>query len=389
MGCVFDNPGELMRLLRLFALLLPIPVLAVAQPRVELGRVELTVPDRTASARRDALREGLDRVLIRLTGLTDPAQRASLDRLRSGDPARWVSQYSYRDADEEKPRQGSQEGEAKPRLRARFDVSGLLDELGQRNAPVWDENRPALLVWLVVQEPTSGELVARGSDHRVRALLEEAARRRGLPIVWPRMDSEDRSVIQPADIRGRFDQPVQQASARYDAPLVATAVLYRSDSPRLRWRLLDSGQERTGSTLTMTGLEEGLRNWVSRVTDYLVDLYAVRGQKAGTINLRVRGLSQLQHWNRLQDFLRGLAGMRSVQLRQLEGETAVFRARFAGPATKLERLAKLEPALGSCQDDRALAAVSASSDETPSTSAGGATPAVKPESTVEFCWDGS
>lgn len=390
MGSVFDNPGELMRLLRPFVLLLlSVPALAVAQPDPELGRVELSVPDRTASARRDALREGLDRVLIRLTGSANLSQLPSLDGLRSGAPARWVSQYSYREAAEEEAQQASVDGDQGPKLRARFDVSGLLERLGERNSPVWDENRPALLVWLVVQEPTSGELLARDSSHKVRALLEDAARRRGLPIVLPRMDSKDRSVVQAADIRGRFDEPVQQASARYDAPLVATAVLYRGDSPRLRWRLLDSGEERTGGTLSMPGLEQGLQNWVSRVTDYLVRLYAVRGKKERKIDIRVQGLAQLQDWNRLQDFLSGLAGMRSVQLHHLQGETAGFQARFAGPATKLERLAKLQPGLGSCEDDRALAAVSARVDETPSPDSGGSEPAVKPESTVEFCWDES
>ena len=390
MGFVFDNPGELMKLLRLFVLLLlPVPALAASAPDPELGRVEVSVPDRTAGARRNALREGLDQVLIRLTGDADPSQLPSLDTLRSGNPARWVSQYSYQEADQTE--QGaSADAVESLKLQARFDVSGLLERLGELNAPVWDENRPAVLVWLVVQEPTSGELLDRDSDHRVRALLEEAARRRGLPIVLPRMDSEDRSVIQAADIRGRFDEPVRQASAPYEAPLVATAVLYTGDSPRLRWRLLDGGEEQIGNTLTTPGLEQGLQDWVNRITDYLVKLYAVRGEQERTIDIRVQQLAKLQDWNRLQNFLGGLAGMRSIQLRRLQGDTAEFQARFAGPATKLERLAKLQPGLESCEDDRALAAVSARAGDTGESSADVAAPAPEQmSSTLEFCWNGS
>lgn len=381
MGFVFDNPGDPMKPLHLFALLLllPLPAWAEAPPEPELGRVELSVPDRTASARRDALREGLDRVLIRLTGSADPSQLSSVDTLRSGDPARWVSQYSYREPDEDEAL----------KLQARFDVSGLLEQLGELNAPVWDENRPAVLVWLVVQEPTSGELLARDSDHRVRNLLEEAARRRGLPIVLPRMDDEDRSVIQAADIRGRFDEPVREVSARYEVPLVATAVFYTGDS-RLRWRLLDGGEERTGNTLTTGDPEQGLQDWVGEMTDYLVDLYAVRGEQEREIDIRVEDIERLQDWNRLQNFLGGLAGMRDIQLRRLRGDTADFRARFAGPATKLERLAKLQPGLQSCEDDRALAAVSARPDDTGETGDEGADPAPEQmSSTLEFCWQGS
>lgn len=392
MGFVFDNPGESMKPLRLFALLLllPLPAWAEAPPEPEeLGRVELSVPDRTPEARREALQQGLDRVLIRLTGHAEPAELPALDPVRSGDPARWASQYSYAEADEEDGETESSSGgdDAELVLRARFDISGLLERLGERNAPVWDENRPAVLVWLVVQEPTSGELLARDSDHRVRNLLEEAARRRGLPIVLPRMDDEDRSVIQAADIRGRFDEPVQEASARYEAPLVATAVFYTGDS-RLRWRLLDGGEERTGGTVTTDDPEQGLQDWVGEMTDYLVDLYAVRGEREREISIRVEDIERLQDWNRLQNFLGGLAGMRDIQLRRLRGDTADFRARFAGPATKLERLAKLQPGLQSCEDDRALAAVSARPDG--ETGDEGADPAPEQmSSTLEFCWQGS
>ena len=391
MGFVFDNPGELMKLLRSFVLLvLALPALAASAPDPELGRVEVSVPDRSAGARRNALREGLDQVLIRLTGDADPSQLASLDTVRSGNPARWVSQYSYREVDAEGQQRSSGDEEKGLQLQARFDVSGLLERLGELNAPVWDENRPAVLVWLVVQEPTSGELLARDSEHRVRALLEEAARRRGLPIVLPRMDTEDRSVIQAADIRGRFDEPVREASARYETPLVATAVLYTGDSPRLRWRLLDGGEERTGNTLTTPRLEEGLRDWVNRVTDYLVELYAVRGAREREIDIRVQHLTELRDWNQLQTFLGGLAGMRSIQLRHLQGDTAEFRARFAGPATKLERLGKLQPGLESCEDDRALAAVSARPGDAGESMNEEADPAPEQmSSTLEFCWDRS
>ncbi len=380
-----------MRMLPLLALLvLFVPAPAVSAPEPELGRVELEVPGRTPGARRDALGEGLDRVLIRLTGSADPSRLASLEGLRSGSPAQWVSQYSYREIDAENPDQSSGDDEKTLQLQARFDVSGLLERLGEINAPVWDENRPAVLIWLVVQEPTSGELLGRDSNHRVRTLLEEAARERGLPIVLPRMDSDDRSVIQAADIRGRFDEPVRQASERYDTPLAATAVLYTGDSARLRWRLLDSGEERTGNTLTVSRLEQGVRDWVNGMTDYLVGLYAVRGERERDIDIRVKDLARLQDWNRLQNFLGGLAGMRSIQLRHLEGQTAGFQARFAGPATKLERLAKLLPGLGSCEDDRALAAVSARTDEPGATdSAGAETEAKQRKSTLEFCWNGS
>lgn len=378
------------------------PLLAGAeeQSKPELGDVELTVPDRTSGERRQALSEGLDRVLVRLTGFRKPSELSSLAPVRADDPARWVTQYRYEDKKSE-GKSGDPGGGLGLVLKARFDISGLFERLGELDAPVWDQNRPAVLLWLVVQEPTGGDIVGRDSDHPARALLEKAARRRGLPVVLPRMDDTDRDTIRAAEIRGQFDEPVRKASRRYDTPLVATAVLYTGKNPRLRWRLLDDGRKETSGNRQVEGMAAGLNAWVDAVTRHLVELYAVRGSEERSIRIRVRQLDRLQDWNRLHRHLLGLAGMRSVQLRHLEGATATFDTRFAGPPAKLERLAKLQPGLGSCGDKGTLVAATAQAGSA-SRRAEGATrgpdgdagqqsrrpPRTEPFR-LEFCWRGA
>lgn len=382
-----------------FLCLLPLLAGAGEQPGPGLGTVELEVPDRSAGERRKALSEGLDRVLVRLTGHARLSDLTALNPVRAGNPARWLAQYRYQ---EQKPGPGATPGPGGERtrllLKARFDVSGLLKRLGELNAPVWDENRPAVLVWLVVQEPASGKIVARASDHRVRTFLEQAARRRGLPVVLPRMDQADRDTIRAADIRGRFDEPIRQASKRYDTPLVITAVLYSGSAPRLRWRLLDNGREEISGNLNVADMKTGVNRWVDRLTRHLVELYAVRGSDERLIRIRVQQLQRLQDWNRLHRHLLGLAGMHSVELRRLSGASATFRARFAGAPEKLERLAKLQPGLASCGDQGTLVAATAGSgsDTAPAeavgpASGGPAGPGKRPGEPfeLEFCWRGT
>lgn len=368
------------RFCALVLLLMPL----VATAASDLGAVRVPVPDRGADTRRDALARGLERVLVRLTGDPRPASLSALRPLLQGDPSNWVVQYSYEEqATDEEAR--DQDPEAMPlELVAAFDVSGLIKRLMTLEAPVWDETRPEVLFWLVEQGPVRGELLGRDGEGAATQALRRAARARGLPLVLPALDREDRRSVQAADIRGRFDEPVAEASARYQASLVVTAVFYKGDTPRVRWRLLDEGSERTGGELEADTGEQVLAALVDRVTDYLVDLYAVRGgPQSSVVTLRIRELDRLQDWNALRGYLAGLAGMRSLRLTRLDGDAATFSAHFSGDLEHLARLAKLKKGLEDCERHDALSvSLVEPEDQAPAPGADDA------RRELELCWRG-
>src|SRR5690606_33942560 len=92
----------------------------------ELGDVRVPVVDRTPEARTAALADGLDRVLVRLTGSRSGPAEPGLAELRR-DPSRWVQQFSYEG--------GSADQELA--LDVRFDVPVLMRQLEQAGSPVW------------------------------------------------------------------------------------------------------------------------------------------------------------------------------------------------------------------------------------------------------------
>lgn len=305
-------------------------VVSAQQP--SLNTVQVPVADRSAEARNQALREAMNVVLVRITGQTSPQNLPGAERLLA-QPANWVAQYGY-----------SGEG-SNLSLDARFDLRIISEQLVQAGAPVWGRSRPTVLVWAA---PDRGEIASEGSgDGFVRGLRERAAYR-GLPIMLPAMDAEDRERISAADVRGRFDRQIQNASQRYEAPLSVSVVYYTRGTPSARWRLMQEGNSLSDGEVRGASEAEVGQALADAVSDYLAGVYAVQGGDASALTLRVEGIERLQSWADIQQFVSQQAGVRSVTLARLAGDAAELQVDFAGDPAQLERLLRLHRQLGAC-----------------------------------------
>ncbi|MBZ2188302.1 DUF2066 domain-containing protein [Alcanivorax sp. JB21] len=315
------------------------PVVTMAESgegmaEVRLNAVEVAVADRSTAARNAALREGLEQILVRITGQRSPGSVPGAEALLS-QPGTWVEQFSY-----------STRGD-NLRLHARFDLRGISEQLASAGAPVWGRSRPTVLVWVAADR---GDILSRESSTSLAGSLQRQAAFRGLPLRLPEMDAEDRSRISAADVRGRFDRQIQNASQRYDAPLVVSAVYYSSGRPSMRWRLLQDGNSLRDGQLDASSEADLGDALVDAVADYLAELYAVRGGDASALVLRVEGLERLQAWHEVQQFVARQSGVRGVTLQRLAGSAAEMRLDFTGDPAQLERLLRLHQHLGVCRD---------------------------------------
>lgn len=300
-----------------------------------LGEVRVPVEDRSTEVRAEALSAGLDQVLVRLTGSRDLASLTMLDGVRR-QPSRWTQRYSYEQQDDQLL------------LVARFDSRGLLAALEKAGAPVWGMTRPQTLVWLVIQRPGMGELVASASTDPLAASLREAAERRGLPLRLPEMDDVDRGAVSVADIRGHFDRVLFRASERYDTALRLAAVLYTGTAPQVRWRLYRDEELLDQGEYSAVDEDDAMARLVDQVTDRLAALYVVRGGTAESLALDVRQVARLEDWHGLQRYLQSLSGVSDVRLEQMEGDQLRFRIGFSGSIEQLRRLLALNRHLHPC-----------------------------------------
>lgn len=298
-----------------------------------LDTVSVAVENRTPEEEARALGEALEQLLVRLSG-----KPSVLDMPVAAEAAeqqgRWVLRQDYRDG----------------QLVVRFDTGGLMDFLSSRGAPVWGVPRPRILVWLVDQGTGKGAMIH--ADHEDYPALSAEADRRGLDLVVPEWDARDRGVLTVADIRGRFDRQIIEASARYPHELVLAAVLYSGSPSKVSWRVLKGQKTLEDGRLEADSTEQAIAALVDGVTDQLADRYAVEG---GAVDQRtlltVESVGSLGQWKALRDFLSGLSGMQTVSLLQVSGESLVWGLDFGGSDAQLRDLLSLSSSLRPCPDD--------------------------------------
>lgn len=298
-----------------------------------LDTVAVTVENRTPEEQQRALGEALNQVLVRLSGkpsvLDLPVAQEAAEQLD-----RWVIRQDFRDGE----------------LVARFDTAGLMDFIASRRAPVWGVPRPRVLVWLVDQGAGKGSMV--NPTHPDFAMLKREADRRGLDIVLPEWDAEDRNALAVADIRGRFDNQTLDASARYPHEMVLAAVLYSGSPATVSWRILQGRKALEDGRLKADSTEQAVADLVDSVTNQLADRFAVAG---GAVDQRtlltVEAVRSLGDWKALRDFLSGLGGVQGVSLVQVSGESLIYGLDFSGSDAQLRDLLSLSSSLRPCPDE--------------------------------------
>lgn len=353
-------------------LLIVVTALLCVSPAWAEETGEVSVPlrgehPRGDEARRDAVQRGLGTVITRLTGRDDVAGLPGVAEALA-QPQRWLLRYSY------------QSGEP-PRLRAVFDDHALTRYLSGQGTPVWGGQRPPVLVWLVTGGSGRGAMLA--ADDPLAERLRAAAERRGVTLVLPEWDARDRDTVTVADVRGRFDGPLLQASRRYHTGWVATAVLYGGAATTVNWRLLDDGAQVAGERTTAVDSEAALDGFVAAVAERIAERYAVGGTGTGTGEpigtddgdgpmpppihggappsgevlirddrvITVRGVRTLKQWHELYRALSEPAPVHGVALRVASDDRVQFAMDFNGGRAQLHYLVSGVGGLRACDDD--------------------------------------
>jgi uncharacterized protein len=314
----------------MWALLLVIPLLLTsaqlsAGQAVALYEVSIPVVDESASVRRQAFKQGLDEVFIRVAG-----DSIVMDKLKSPEASRYIKQFRY------EPVQASTTNAQGERLthRLKIQYNGSLIEkyLLENGFPVWGEHRPDVVIWLAVRDGNN-EYVLKDSDQsQLKTVTEEAMVRRGIPERWPLYDYTDRKILSVADIRGGFKDPVIRASQRYSrGPALTGSMLWNGKEWQSSWSLI---------------LHEGNHHWsmvdsdykvminkaVDQAADALGVVFAVHNaagkQQLVTIRLHIQAVNSVEKYRFVENYLTGLSSVEVAMPMKLDGQTAVFELRL-------------------------------------------------------------
>ena len=299
----------------LLAALLAMPVAVAADDGIRgLYEAELRVPDQSLGERQAALRAGLGHVMTRITGRQYVVHPGLGDAL--ADAERYVQQFRY----------SSEEGRIT--LWARYDEGAINRLLEEHGLPVWGRVRPRTLAWIAVDDGVEGLLLDSQSDHRVRELVDGRARLRGMPLRWPLMDLDDSRRIRLSDVRAGHEPVIEAASRRYAPEAILVGRVERDPEWggwQAHWRLLGVGEPRRWTTFGAL-LAEALDAGVDQTFASLAAAYVGAGEGAdeGLVELAVSGITRLEDYVRVRDYLEGLSDVRHVTVSRVESGRAVF-----------------------------------------------------------------
>ncbi|MEX0900391.1 MAG: DUF2066 domain-containing protein [Gammaproteobacteria bacterium] len=319
------------------------PVQAVVVERL----YEATVPvaDQSAASQQRGLKDALAIVFVRASGRRDAA---AIDV----EATRLVQQFRFEQQTVTDPETG--EPRQQLNLWARFDAVAVQRALVERDVPIWGRERPAVLVWLAYDDGFERDLVDSDAPHGILAALTATARRRGVPIIPPLMDLQDRTSLPFSDLWGGFDDAIAGASQRYRSDAILVGRLFRADTERwgARWILYSDGASSHKST-EPGPLDAVVADGVHWIADGFAEQFSLMPDTAadGRTRIVVAGIDGIPDYASVLGYLRSLSPVAGVAVERVERDQVVFALELRGTAEQLERAIALGSELTRAPDD--------------------------------------
>ncbi|MDH3533537.1 MAG: DUF2066 domain-containing protein, partial [Gammaproteobacteria bacterium] len=164
----------------------------------------------------------------------------------------------------------------------------------------------------------------------LRQRVLDVAERRGVPVVFPLLDSEDLQNISFSDIWGGFDEQLLEASRRYDANSILVGRIRPLSSQRNRWSYYFGGEMRTWS-----GEPEFV---IDLVADALAAEFAISGDAPlESLYLNISGVDSVEAYGAVQSLLSNIAVIEAYSISEVRGDRIRYQVETHGGAERLRR----------------------------------------------------
>jgi len=291
-----------------------------------LYQAEVSVADQGQQERNRAIAEGFRNILVKVTGNSNIGLNQSL-KTSIKKASRYVQQYRYRVEVGESATSLEQRY-----LRITFDKQAVDRLLRENGLPVWGKSRPLIVVWTGFDDGSRRKLLSPEFDQQVMTLFSRAADSRGIPILFPVMDLQDQAAISASDLWGAFEEPIRNASLRYqaDSILMVRIKSAGSGSVSSSWSLLGNNDDRQWE-FRGQAFASVVNQGMNAVADHLAAVYAPAGGSGSqVINMQVSGLDTFEDLLKVEFFLKSQETVQRYQLRQSQTDSAIFSLSLRG-----------------------------------------------------------
>lgn len=337
------------------------------------------VLDQSVRERQAAMSRALEKMIVRASGnawVLESLAQGQLEGQPLPEPATLAEAYRYESTDEIIERGGKQLPAS--RLIISFSKAGIEKILRSAALPIWSSNRPSVLVWLVKDDFSSGrELVLLRDGSELAAAAGQVAVERGLPLVAPLLDLEDR-LTADADAFWSLDEvAIREASSRYQPDVIVVGRYSQTSSGRWlgAWSLWDKNR-REVFDFDSSSENELVSRGVATITDYLASRYAIlpRGGSGDYLNIELQQVENFNQYIRALSYLESLDIVKQIALKSIDGSRVGLRLMLEGDrGSFIDALAldkklvqiNLIPAATPVDESSALTAGAPRLDETP------------------------
>lgn len=387
-----------------------------AADRVSLYEVSVPVADQSPEMREYAFKEGLSKVLYRVSMFGDGRSSESdsseieLPKQLLAESGKYVESFSYSqnarfvndDSKIASNGDGADEGNGVPNsvpnlgvepevlnsetepaqakvlswpsdhlpyfVNIKFSVDDLELKLRELRLPLWGALRPSVLSWVVLQRGGERHLMTM-EELEYSEVFEDRARSAGLPLFLPVGDLQDLASVDLNELWGLFPSSVDAASQRYPHDGVLLVRVYEAlEGLELKWSYSDkanlySGREKEQTYYALwQALNQSVR--AALFPQYAVQFNGLDGEKNCIV--RVSGVESFLHYASVLRHLESLSSVNKVKLQQVNGDRLVLEVSLHGAVQSFEQqvflagqMTQVSKPLGQARYEGAVAGVDA------------------------------
>jgi hypothetical protein len=344
--------AQLKQIVRYSLMLLTLPLISW-QPSLALQvsglySQQIPVTNDGEAERNRAFKEALAAVVVKVSGdprwLENPAiERAIAQAQNYVEATSYISESIQLPLEDNTASADTDEEQfytAEQRIISVNFAAALIDELLEdANIPVWDGNRPSVLVWMVLQSSAGDrEFLTADSNPEIVKVMQDFAAARGLPIIFPVLDFEDRRTLTENVVWNLDEAAISIASERYGADSILAGRLHFTASDELVGLWQFQFQEEAD---VFDGFDSELQSYLydplNRITTRLAGYFAILPESidGGSVRLRIDGIKNLNAYSSLLSYVENLGLVATVTTAEVDGERIELQLNLVGDTRQL------------------------------------------------------
>jgi len=298
---------QMKKLLLIFVLLHFSVAHAVVDTNLYSG--EVVVPSQSLADRNEAIPDALIQVLQKLSGQREMPFSPALDEAL-GNAVKLLLSFRYQNVERTGP-DGVMTSELQ--LVAQFMQAEVDRVVTQTGLPRWQQERPAVEIWVVIDDGNKRELKPLEFEYAWES-LQDIAKMRGLPVSWPELDEEEIQLVDMRLIWGGFTDYLVERGAPADGVAIIAA---RREGPEwtLRWNLAIGEQHwswRSSDQELMFALAQGVHTMTDHVS--AINTIAASEQGVSSVAVTVGELNNAEDYADCLEYLQSLSIVTAVEI---------------------------------------------------------------------------